>query len=119
MPNIKILTMGKEKKINLRQKLFCEYYCGRAEGNACTAAILAGYSQNYAKHQGYKLLDNVGVKKYIEQINRECTSTNIAEIKDIQSFWTEVMNDPSIEIKYRIKASELLAKCKGMFDNDW
>lgn len=111
--------MKKEKKISLRQKLFCEFYCGRAEGNSYAAAIMAGYSEKYAKAGSYKLLEIVGVKKYIDEINKQVSNNRIAEIKDIQEFWTRTMNNPAFDVKYRLKASEYLAKAKGMFADDW
>lgn len=111
--------MKNARKANLRQRLFCEYYCGKAEGNVSTAAIMAGYSENYAYKQGYKLLEKQGVKDYIQEINQQCTSENIATIEEIQRFWTKTMENKTLDIRDRLKASELLAKCKGMFNTEW
>lgn len=104
--------------MNERQRLFCEYYCGECKGNAGEAMKRAGYAPKYAATNADKLLKNTKIKEYITKINAEITKSNIATIEDIQGFWTEVLNDPKAQMKDRLKASELLAKCKGMFIND-
>lgn len=104
--------------MNIRQQRFCEYYCGECRGNATEAMIRAGYSPKYAGTNADKLLKNTNVRNYIVEINAKITKSNIASIEDIQLFWTEVVNNPKVQMKDRLKASELLAKCKGMFDND-
>ena len=52
-----------------KQKLFCNYYM--QSFNAYQAAIKAGYSKNYAISQSYKLLENVGIKKYLNQLKEQ------------------------------------------------
>ena len=104
--------------MNIRQQRFCELYCGECKGNATEAMIRAGYKPKYAGTNADKLLKNTKVQKYIAEINAQITKSNIATIEDIQSFWTEVLNNERVQMKDRLKASELLARCKGMFDND-
>lgn len=50
-------------KLTPKQKAFADYYieCG----NVMEAAIKSGYSENYAKAQSYKMLENVGISEYI------------------------------------------------------
>lgn len=106
-----------------RQKLFCEYYCGECVGNVYQAAIRAGYSESYARTHGKDILSkNLGVKAYIDELNAKSHSEQskiIADIADIKAFWTAVMNDDEEIMKNRIRASELLAKAAGAFNNDW
>lgn len=104
--------------MNDRQRRFCELYCGECQGNATEAAKRAGYKPDYAGTNAGKLLKNTKVKKYIAELNAEITKSNIATAEDIQAFWTEVLNNPRVQMKDRLKASEYLAKCKGMFNND-
>lgn len=106
-------------KLNQRQKLFCEYYVGECKGNAGDAMIKAGYAPKYARKNTGKLLKNTAVMEYIAELNSKITTENIASIEDIYSFWTEILNDKSVATRDRLKASELLAKCKGAFNNDW
>lgn len=105
--------------MKLKQKLFCEYFLGECAGNAEQAAIKAGYSAKCARQTGYKLLQNVQIKQYIAEKSAEIETNNIANIQQIQEFWTRIMNDEDEPTKNRIRASELLAKNKGMFNNDW
>lgn len=104
--------------MNERQRRFCEYYCGECQGNASEAAKRAGYKAKYAATNAGKLLKNTKVKAYIAEINAEITKSNIATIEDIQAFWSEILNNPAVQMRDRLKASELLAKSKGMFNSD-
>ena len=106
-------------KLNRRQKLFCEYYCSTAKGSAQKAAEMAGYSVNYAKAKSYLLLQNDGIRRYIDELKGKNIGKDISNLSDIQLFWTNVMNDPGARTSERLKASELLAKSKGAFNNEW
>lgn len=105
--------------LSQRQKLFCEYYCGECLGNAEKAAIKAGYSVAYARGNASKLVAKSGIQEYIRELNAKTESDNIVTIKDIKRFWSDVMNDEDEIMKNRLRASELLAKVSGMFNNDW
>lgn len=104
--------------MTLKQKLFCEYYCGEYFGNAYQAAIAAGYSPLYAK-DSKKILENAGIKKYIEELTHKETKKRIATVDDIKAFFTNIMNDTEQATKDRIRAAELLAKTAGAFRGDW
>ena len=45
----------------------------------------------------------------------ELNSKEIASMEEINRFWTETMNNPEVDIKDRLKASELRAKAAGGF----
>jgi phage terminase small subunit len=113
------------RKLSDKQKAFAENYCGKHIGNAMQAAIAAGYSPATALGHSHKLLKNKDVQEYIEYLNANVvtpiapTAATIATIADIKQFWSNVMNDEDEAIKNRLKASELLAKSSGMFNNDW
>lgn len=103
------------KKLNDRQKKFCELYCGECKGNAYQSAIKAGYSENYASGMSYKLLENEGIQQYIQELNKTVQSARIASIEEIQAYWTSVMRDEDQRQADRLQASIQLGKCKGMF----
>lgn len=105
--------------MNERRKRFCEFYVGECVGNVVQSALKAGYSDNYANHMAYKLLENVEVKNYIKELSAKGTQSRIATAEDVQAFWSSVMNDKTQEMKSRFRASELLAKVHGLFNNDW
>lgn len=114
-----------EPKIKPQLKLVATYYCGECAGNAEQSAIKAGYSPKYARGNGYKLVARKDVQEYIAYLrylqNNDPTNPalHIATINEIQGFWSNVMNNKGYEIKDRLRASELLAKAQGAFNNDW
>ena len=110
-------------KLNARQQAFCEFYV--ASGNATDAAIKAGYSYNYANAQIYKMLGNVGIKNYIDELMKKSKNERIATAEEVLNYLTSVMKGEGQEevvantgnvvytspsIKDRIKAAELLGK---------
>lgn len=116
-----------EPKIKAQYKLVAIYYCGKAEGNAEKACVMAGYSEAYSRGNANKIFKREDVKSYIKYLNSlpkdeviDGVKTHIADVKEIQNFWTHVMNTPSYKIRDRLRASELLAKVQGAFKaDDW
>lgn len=102
--------------MNERMKAFCEYYCGECAGNTVQAAKKAGYSESYATNMSYKLLKRQDVKDYIQELNEAIADDRIADVKEIQEYWTGVMRNIAEKPSVRLNASIQLAKCKGMFD---
>lgn len=76
-------------KLTLKQKRFADEYI--ITGNAMESAIKAGYSENYAKAQSHKLLENVGIKNYIDERLKILDSEKIADQKEILEFLTSAM----------------------------
>ena len=68
-------------KLTLKQKKFADEYI--ISGNAYQSAIKAGYSENYAKGNINKLLENVGVKSYIQERLKEIDDKKIADQKEV------------------------------------
>lgn len=119
--------------LTLKQKKFADEYI--ISGNKCEAAILAGYSEKYAKAQSHKLLENVGIKKYIDERLAEIESEKIAKQEEVLQYLTSVMRGEQTEqtlkscgsewgqeitnievgAKDRIKAAELLGKRYSMW----
>jgi phage terminase small subunit len=114
-------------KLMLKQKDFADYYI--ETGNITESAIRAGYSKNYANAQGYKLLENVGIKSYIDKRMAEKDAKKVAKQDEILSYLTSIMrgehqeqtlrgvgegaqtiSDIDVSAKDRIKAAELLGK---------
>lgn len=76
-------------KLSQKQKDFADEYI--ISGNAVQAAKKAGYSKNYAKAQSHKLLENVGLKKYIDERLKEIESAKIATQQEVLEYLTSVM----------------------------
>ena len=114
-------------KLNDKQKAFADYYIESL--NAYESAKRAGYSEAYAKSQSYKLLENVGIKNYIEERMESKDNYRIASQDEILQILTDIARGITEEevvqfsqlgeelrttrkptIKDRMKASELLGK---------
>lgn len=114
-------------KLTLKQKRFVEEYI--ISGNAYQSAIIAGYSEKYAKSDSHKLLENTGIKTALDERLSELESKKIAKQEEILQFLTSVMRgeqteqtligmgegaqgvtDIEVSAKDRIKAAELLGK---------
>ena len=119
-------------KLTTKQKEFADEYI--LSGNAMQSAIKVGYSVNYAKSQSHKLLENVGIKSYIEERLAELDSEKIADQEEILQYLTSVMRGEyreqtligmgqgfqeatyiDVGAKDRIKAAELLGKRYSMW----
>lgn len=123
-------------KLTIKQIKFADEYI--ISGNAYESAVKAGYSENYAKAQTYKLLENVGVKNYIEDRLKLLEDKAIAKQEEVLKYLTSVMrgeSESSIVVvegcgdgfseakivekppdeKERLKAAELLGKRYGLY----
>lgn len=97
--------------LNDMQKKFIAAYMG----NATEAAIAAGYSVKTARSQGQRLLTNVDIKKAIEQRETKQINGLIATREERQQFWTKIMYNDQLDMKDRLKSSELLGKSQADF----
>ena len=86
-------------KLTEKQKRFCDYFI--ESGNKYDAAVKAGYSENYAKAQSHKLLDNVGIKSYIDEKLEEMQGKRIASATEVMELLTQALRG---EIKESRKA---------------
>ncbi|MBT0941697.1 terminase small subunit [Streptococcus lutetiensis] len=76
-------------KLTLKQQRFADEYI--ISGNAYQSAITAGYSENYAKGNVVKLLENVSVKSYIDERLSEIQSEKIANQEEVMQVLTSVL----------------------------
>ena len=122
-------------KLNIKQKAFADYFI--ETGNAYQSAIKAGYSENYAKGNVIKLLENESVKAYIDERMQQIESDRIAKAEEVLAFLSsslrgevleEVVTTETVDgmikpvilkkqlsAKDRIKAAELLGKRYALF----
>ena len=57
----------------------------------------AGYSANYAKAQSHKLLENVGIKIYLEERMKEISDKSIADQTEVMQYLTRLMRGEETE----------------------
>lgn len=108
-----------EPNVKPQYKLVASYYCGECAGNAEQSVIRAGYSRKYARGNAHKLVARPEVQQYIAYLNsltENDPKKHVATAVEIQGFWTEVFLNEKKNLKDRLRASELLARAKGMFN---
>lgn len=97
-----------------KQKAWVDYY---KQGHTATeAARLAGYKASSG--HSFESIGHENLRKLEEFIrDREAVleSPRIADMEEINAFWTETMRDETAERRDRLKASELRARAAGMF----
>lgn len=113
-------------KLTVKQKRFADEFI--ISGNIYQSLVKAGYSENYAKSDGCRILDNPRVKAYIDDRMAGFERKAIASQEEVLSYLTSVMRgeqteqvmvnggeviDVSVGAKDRIKAAELLGKRYG------
>lgn len=118
--------------MTIKQQRFADEYIISA--NAYQSAITAGYSENYAKGNVVKLLENVSVKSYIDEKLAELQSQKVADQQEVMEYLTAVMRGEKTEpllvldgegtqkvvnavppVQARTKAAELLGKRYRLF----
>ncbi|MBC6910150.1 terminase small subunit [Limosilactobacillus reuteri] len=82
-------------KLTAKQRLFADEYI--KSGNAMQSAIKAGYSEKYAKARSAQMLENVGIKSYIDAKMAEIESRKIADAKEVLQFYTRVLREEETE----------------------
>ena len=105
--------MGGKKLTDKQRKWILYYKQGKTEAEA---AILAGYKASN-KHS-FESIGHENLKKLEKHIvDREdvLDAPDIATMREINHFWTETMNNETVEMKDRLKASELRARAAGGF----
>lgn len=114
-----------------RYKAFADAYLKNG-GNACQAALAAGYSESFAKARSYELLDREEIQEYIshrrQQMAKRVVSPErvLLELADIgfgqrnypayDMFGKEYQKAPGMTA--RLKALELMGKNLGLFEKD-
>nr|DAH66144.1 MAG TPA: Terminase small subunit [Caudoviricetes sp.] len=87
-------------KLTQKQRLFADEYI--KSGNAMQSAIRAGYSEKYAKARSAQMLENVGIKSYIDAKMVEIESHKIADAKEAMRAITSIARGETMEIQAQI-----------------
>lgn len=111
-----------DNKLNTKQKLFCEEYIKTLNA---TRSYMKVYNCTLksAETQGWRLLQNVKIKNYIDERLQKVEREKIADANEVLEFLTstlrgEVKDQLGFEtsVKDRIKAGELLGKRYKLFE---
>ena len=98
-------------KLTAKQRAWIDYY---KQGKTATeAARLAGYKPDNAKVIGAQNLTKLN--QYISDREELLDRDRVADMAEINAFWSDTMRDDTADIKDRLKASELRARSIGAF----
>jgi phage terminase small subunit len=108
------VTILVKDKLTDKQRKWILYY---KQGKSATEAVkLAGYKIKNPKSAEVIGSENLSkLKDYIVDREQLLDAPDIATMEDINRFWTETMNNKDLEMKDRLKASELRARAAGGF----
>lgn len=125
-------------KLTERQRRFADNYIHT--GNAYRSCIDAGYSEKYAKARSHEMLENVGIKAYIDERLEKIKSEKLATQKEVLEFLTAVMRgeqkdeefiplskgrngqviekvEKKADTNVRVKSAELIGKTYGLWND--
>nr|DAN88586.1 MAG TPA: Terminase small subunit [Caudoviricetes sp.] len=97
-----------------KQRKWIDYY--KQGETATNAARLAGYKckdDNSYSSVGAENLQKLA--DYIKDRDAIVDSDRVADMQEINAFWTATMRDKDADTKDRLKASELRARAAGAF----
>lgn len=98
-------------KLTAKQQAWIDYY---KQGKTATeAARLAGYRGNNLNRIGSENLSKLDC--YVRERDALLEKPRIADMEEINRFWTDIIRDGEADMKDRLKASELRARASGMF----
>ena len=101
-------------KLTAKQQAWIDYY---KQGHTATeAARLAGYkakSDNSFQSIGAENLRKLA--EYVQDRESVLEAPRIADMAEINAFWTDIMRSEEQDPKDRLKASELRARAAGGF----
>jgi phage terminase small subunit len=100
-------------KLTIKQRKFVEAY----SGNGTEAARIAGYTgdDNTLGVTAHELLRNPKIAQLIKEREDKAVRKLIATREERQIFWTEVFRKEQVEMRDRLRASELLGKSEADF----
>lgn len=82
-------------------------------GNMKKAMIDAGYSENYADKNSQYLMGIIG--EHIKEEQATIKNEKIKSIEEVQRFWSDNIDNAELDMKDRLKSSELLVRSQGGF----
>jgi hypothetical protein len=110
-----IMTTEKKKSSELtkQEKMYCRFMLEFGDGEK--AAIRAGVPMDDASTFHYRMEDRKDVKQYMDDLYEEMAKKLDLSEKDILRIWGDISLDNELRVGDRLKATELLARAKGMF----
>lgn len=106
--------MAAKNQLKEKYKKFCLSFRANG-GNATAAAISAGYSDKTAAQAGSRLLKNVKIKQYLQELANDANRKQIITIEKRQEILSKVALDEDADDNARIRAIDVLNKMDGIY----
>lgn len=100
-------------KLTERQKKFAEYYAQC--GNITESAIKSGYSKKYAEGNACRLLENVSICEYIQELTEKSKTDRILTAIQRQEILSDIARNEENIPSDRIKSIDTLNKMTGEY----
>lgn len=101
-------------KLTAKQQAWIDYY--KQGYTATDAARLAGYkAKDDETHQVIGSQNLRKLKDFVKDRDKLLEQPRIADMEEINRFWTSIVRDEEQSTKDRLKASELRARASGAF----
>ena len=100
-------------KLTERQKKFAEHYAQC--GNITESAIKSGYSKTYAETRAFKLLENIEICRYIQELTEKSKNARILTAMQRQEILSAIARNEENFPNDRIKSIDVLNKMTGEY----
>jgi phage terminase small subunit len=103
------------QKLTAKQEAFCQEYI---KCHNITEAYQRVYNckRDTARIKGYGLTQKDYIKSRLKQLQAKAEDQTLLEATKVINFWALTIDNTEIDIKDRIKASELAGRHLGLFD---
>lgn len=102
-----------------KQQLWLTYYkSGKSPAQAAKCAGYKGSFSSIGKRNLIELKDDIELAYLIDTAAQEedfARKNTVAGIEEIILFWSELLRSENVDLKDKLKVSELLAKVQGAF----
>ena len=105
------------RRITEKNKEFIREYFKTGNATRSYMKVYENKNEKYCRGQAYVLLSFPEAKKYVKELQEQQREAFIFDMCNVQKFWVEVMLDEKEKMPNRLKASELLTKSLGGFED--
>ncbi len=118
MPDIELDKIPQYQALKTRkQRDFIRLYLQNPDRDAKKAYIDAGYNPKSCHVNAYRLIASDSVKSIIEYVDSQIACVTVSE-DDVVRVWRRALFSDDISWSDRLRASELVAKYRKMFDDN-
>lgn len=102
-------------KLSEKRRRLCEGIAkGLSKAEAARQAGFSGTTQTLSQ-TAIDCLKIPEVASYLQSLTRKAETSRIASVTEVHEMWSECIRDTGADWKDRLKAGELLTKCRGEF----